>query len=97
MDYKSNKGGGSKVSFERAILDGYAIDGGLYVPEYLPKINLEQLTSWKTLSYKELAFQIISLFVKKSIISSGELKELIHQSYDTFEKEEVIPLYPLKS
>ena len=97
MDYKSNKGGGSKVSFERAILDGYAIDGGLYVPEYLPKINLEQLTSWKTLSYKELAFQIISLFVKKSIISSYELKELIHQSYDTFEKEEVIPLYPLKS
>ena len=52
MDYKSNKGGGSKVNFERAILDGYAIDGGLYVPEYLPKINLEQLTAWKTLSYK---------------------------------------------
>ena len=97
MDYRSNKGGGSKVSFERAIIDGYAIDGGLYVPEYLPKINLEQLTAWKTLSYKELAFQIISLFIKKSIISSDELKELLDQSYDTFEKEEVIPLYPLKS
>ena len=66
MDYKSNKGGGSKVSFERAILDGYAIDGGLYVPEYLPKINLEQLAAWKTLSYKELAFQIISCLLYTS-------------------------------
>ena len=97
MDYKSNKGGGSIVSFEQAILDGYAIDGGLYVPEYLPEINHEQLTAWKTLSYKQLAFQIISLFVERSIISADELQRLLDRSYDTFEKEEVIPLYPLKS
>ena len=97
MNYWSNKGGGSKVSFEQAILDGYAIDGGLYVPEYLPKINHEQLTAWKTLSYKQLAFQIISLFVDRSVISYDELQELLDHSYDIFEKQEVAPLYHLKS
>ena len=39
MLYRSNKGGGKAVNFEKAILAGYAPDGGLYVPDSLPKIN----------------------------------------------------------
>ncbi len=52
MLYKSTKGGGKSVNFEQAILAGYAPDGGLYVPESLPKINVSQLNHWRDLSYK---------------------------------------------
>jgi threonine synthase len=97
LNYVSNKGGGHPVNFETAILDGFASDGGLYVPEFLPRISIEQLEHWKHLNFKELAFEILSLFIDRSIISAEELKSLIGTAYGTFEKEEVIPIHKLRS
>ncbi|MFY0630903.1 MAG: threonine synthase [Flavobacteriaceae bacterium] len=97
LQFVSNKGGGKPVDFETAILDGFAVDGGLYVPETLPNITLSQLEEWKGLSYVELAFEILSLFIDRSIISEAELKQILHKAYEPFEKEEIIPLYPLQS
>jgi len=75
--YVSSKGGGQAVDIETAILAGYAPDGGLYVPEQLPQITAEQLTRWKTLSYQQLAFEILSLFIDRSIVSAQELNQLL--------------------
>ena len=97
MLYRSTKGGGKAVNFEQAILAGYASDGGLYVPESLPEINVSQLNQWRNLSYKKLAFNILSLFIDRNIISSDELKRLLDEAYGNFEHEEVIPFYALKS
>ncbi len=97
IKYVSTKGGGHPVDFEKAILDGFAEDGGLYVPETLPTITMEQLNTWKNLSYTELSFEILSLFIDRSIISSKELKEILSIAYADFEKEEIIPIHPLKS
>lgn len=97
MKFISNKGGGSPADIETAILNGYAPDGGLYVPEELPQISVEQLEQWKNLSYKELAFELLSLFIDRSIVSAQDLKSIIAKAYGTFEKEEVIPISKLKS
>jgi len=97
MKFISNKGGGNPVDFETAILDGFASDGGLYVPETIPNISKEQLETWKHLDYKELAFEILSLFINRSIVSEIDLKEIIETAYQDFEKENIIPLYKLKS
>ena len=97
LKFVSNKGGGIPVDIETAILAGYAPDGGLYVPEELPQVTQEQLAEWKDLSYKELAFEILSLFIDRSILSAEDLRTIIDQAYDTFEKEEVIPLHKLQS
>ncbi len=97
LQYISNKGGGDPVDLETAILDGYATDGGLYVPEYLPKISADQLAKWKSLSYPALAFEILSLFIDRAAISAEELRQIIQRSYQTFEKEEVIPIKELES
>jgi len=97
MLYRSNKGGGKAVNFEKAILAGYAPDGGLYVPDSLPKINFSQLRQWKNLSYKKLAFNILSLFIDRSIISADELARLLDKAYDNFDHEDVIPFHALKS
>jgi threonine synthase len=97
LKFVSNKGGGESVDIETAILDGYAPDGGLYVPEHLPKVSTTQLEEWKHLSFKELAFEIVSLFIDRSIVSAPELKSIIENAYGTFEREEVIPIPKLKS
>ncbi len=97
LKFISNKGGGTPVNFETAILDGFASDGGLYVPEHLPNISNEQLKAWKNLSYIDLAFEILSLFIDRSIVSEMELKKLLKDAYASFEKEETIPLHPLTS
>lgn len=97
LQFVSNTGGGKAVDFETAILDGFAVDGGLYVPETLPKITIEHLEKWKGLSYVALAFEILSLFIDRSIISECELKSILDTAYAPFEKKEIIPLYQLKS
>jgi len=97
MQFVSNKGGGSPVDFETAILDGFAVDGGLYVPTHLPQISKDQLRAWKQLRYIELAFEILSLFIDRSVISETELKEVLRKAYSPFEKSEIIPLHKLKS
>ena len=97
LNYLSNRGGSDPVDFETAILDGFATDGGLYVPEVLPQVSKEKLEAWKDLGYVDLAFEILSLFIDRSIVSETELKQLLDQAYASFEKEEIIPLYPCKS
>ena len=39
MKYISTRGLAPALSFEDAMLTGLALDGGLYVPEYIPKIS----------------------------------------------------------
>ena len=97
IQYVSITGGSAPVDFETAILAGKAPDGGLYVPTSLPKISKEKLASWKHLSYTNLAFEILSLFIDKSIISSTELHKLIDESFATFSHPEKIPFYTLTS
>ena len=97
LNYISNTGGGDPVDFETAILDGFASDGGLYVPDVLPKISLDTLVEWAKLSYMELAFEFLSLFIDRSIISADELKELLHKAYQGFESPDIIPLRQLQS
>ena len=97
IQFVSNKGGGAAVDFETAILDGFAVDGGLYVPTHLPQISKAQLKDWKQLGYIDLAFEILSLFMDRSVISETELRQLLHSAYASFEKSTIIPLHPLKS
>jgi len=97
IQYVSNKGGGSPVDFETAILDGFAVDGGLYVPTQLPKITLQQLKQWQSLSYTELAFEVLSFFIDPSIVSADALRDILSSAHASFEHEEVVPLHPLTS
>ena len=67
MKYISTRGKSPAASFEEVVLTGLAPDGGLYVPEKLPVIGLQQLADWQKLSYAELAFEVIRLFVDGAI------------------------------
>ena len=56
-------------SFEQVLLSGYASDGGLYVPELLPKINRSEIKRWAGLTYPQLLVEILWLFISPDKIS----------------------------
>jgi len=72
MRYISTRGGIAPIPFKDAVMMGLASDGGLLLPESYPAVSGEQLESWRTLSYPELAFEVISRYVDD--IPAGDLK-----------------------
>ncbi len=94
MKYISTRGQSPAASFEEVVLTGLAPDGGLYVPQQLPVVSLQQLADWQKLSYSELAFEVIRLFVDGAIPDAA-LKTMINDSYASFTDPDVAPLLHL--
>ncbi len=64
MNYISTRGAHKEgVTSAYAIKTGLASDGGLFMPESLPKIDLEFLKELTSLSYEKRAEKILSLFL----------------------------------
>jgi threonine synthase len=81
-------------SFEDVLLAGLAEDGGLFVPERLPKLDHGGLNALAGLPYPELAARIIGLFAGDSF-SRPELRRLCLQAYGSFHHAAVAPLVQL--
>ena len=74
MKYISTRGDKTERGFSEILLEGLAPDGGLYLPTSYPKIDDATLTKWRGLSYAELAFEILSLYIDD--IPASDLKAL---------------------
>lgn len=80
------------ISFESAIMKGLAKDGGLFIPSYIPEVSAQELEKWSKLSFVDLAYEIIKLYISEEDIPNDKLKEIISRSYSTFRAEKVTPL-----
>ncbi|MAY39024.1 MULTISPECIES: threonine synthase [Spongiibacter] len=94
MKYISTRGKAPALNFEDVLLTGLAPDGGLYVPETLPQFSREQIAAWSSLSYTDLAFEIVQPFVAGSI-PDADLKAIIDDSYRDFRHPAIAPLVQL--
>jgi len=65
--------------FSDILLAGLAPDGGLYLPEAYPQVTGEELNAWRTLSYAELAYEILRKFA--SDIPDADLRALTAKTY----------------
>ena len=63
MNYISTRGGGIPVTSAYAIKTGLAEDGGLFMPDNIPEIDLGFIEELSLLSYPERAAKILSLFL----------------------------------
>jgi threonine synthase len=81
-------------SFEDVVLKGLASDGGLFHPETVPNVRSTYL-EWKDLSFQDLAFQVIRVYIDPEEISDRELKTIVYASYSTFRHPSTIPLVTL--
>lgn len=95
MKYLSTRGDKTERHFCDILLEGLAPDGGLYLPTAYPRIDAATLARWRGLSYADLAFEILSLYIDD--IPAADLKAIVHRTYTeaVFGTPQITPLKPL--
>ncbi|MDY0745914.1 threonine synthase [Paucibacter sp. R3-3] len=96
MRYISTRGDKTERRFCEILLEGLAPDGGLYLPVSYPQVDDATLTKWRGLSYADLAFEILSLYIDD--IPAEDLRALLRRTYtqEVFGTPEITPLKPLE-
>ena len=88
--YNSTRNAEKKVTASEAILKGLADDGGLFVPEYIPKLDVS-MEELKGMSYQETAYEVMRQFLTD--FTEEELRHCINSAYDSkFDTEVIAPL-----
>ena len=88
--YGSTRGGETGVTASQAVLNGLADDGGLYVPERIPTLDVT-MDELAGMTYQETAYAVMKQFLTD--YTEEELKYCISHAYDEkFDTEEIAPL-----
>lgn len=95
MYYRSTRGTAGDITSADAIKRGLAPDGGLFVPEVIPRLSPEEIYSLIDMDYKERAVFILSRFLED--YTHEELTECVNSAYGDgkFEGNEVAPIKKL--
>ncbi len=90
MMYVSTRDAGEKATASQAILKGLAADGGLFVPEQLPVLDVS-LKELAGMTYQQTAYEVMKKFLTD--FTEEELRHCIASAYDSkFDTEEIAPL-----
>jgi len=99
MRYLSTRGHPDRKRFSEILLEGLAPDGGLYLPEQYPKLDVAALAELRAVlrdqGYAELAFQLLSMFIDD--IPAVDLRAMCRRAYnrEVFGTEAIVPVKPL--
>jgi threonine synthase len=91
IHYISTRGQTPPMGFQDAGLEGLAPDGGLLIPDRIPDVRA-RLAYWATLSYQDLTYEVLRLFVD---LPDADLRLLIQRSYERFTHPEIAPAWPV--
>ncbi len=90
MLYVSTRNAQEKVTASQAVLKGLAENGGLFVPEQIPVLDVpvEKLAD---MTFQETAYEVMKLFLTD--YTEEELQKCIENAYDSkFDTKEIAPL-----
>ena len=59
MYYVSTRDAGRRLTASQAIVEGLSRDGGLYLPEEIPQLTMDEIKALAALSYPERAAKIM--------------------------------------
>ena len=77
--YRSTRDNSETATASQAILKGLATEGGLFVPDHIPPLDLP-LSSLASMDYRQVAYEVMSRFLTD--FTSEELKYCIDHAYD---------------
>jgi len=90
ITYSSTRGGNEQLEVSKAVLQGLSKDGGLFVPDHIPALDIS-LDELAKMNYREVAYEVMKLFLTD--YTEEELKACINAAYDEkFDTEEIVPL-----
>ncbi|MDR0821602.1 MAG: threonine synthase [Oscillospiraceae bacterium] len=79
MNYQSTRNKSLSESASAVILKGLSSEGGLFVPEYAPKLTAEEIAAFAKMTYADAAFQVLTLFL--SDYTAEELRLAADNAY----------------
>lgn len=96
MRYQSTRGAATGQKFSDVLLEGLAPDGGLAIPEAYPRLTPADLQRWRSLSYPELAFEVLRLFADD--LPADDLRAMVERAYtaELFGSADITPLRTLE-
>ena len=88
--YRSTRDANVSCKASQAILKGLSDDGGLFVPDTIPALDVD-LKTLSTMTYPQVAYEVMKLFLTD--FTEEELKTCIANAYDSkFDTDEIAPL-----
>jgi len=93
LNYLSTRGGMPPAPFCDILLEGLAPDGGLTLPEQLPRLDTATLDSWRALPYADLAARVLGLFIDD--IPAADLLAMTRAAYAPSVFPQLAPIKPL--
>ena len=94
MFFHSTRGKDHDKSFASILMQGLAEDGGLFMPDYWPQVDLEEVKSKK--SFLEVAKCVVPLFTGSSF-SKQETIDILDSAWHDFEHKDLIKITDLNS
>ena len=94
MLFHSTRGKDSDKDFASILMQGLAKDGGLFMPDYWPQVNLDEIKS-KT-SFVEIAKCVVPLFTSSSF-SYDETISIVESTWHDFEHQDLIGIREFNS
>jgi threonine synthase len=88
MEYLSTRNNKKTFKFKDVFIKGLADDGGLFIPQSLHKVDINNL---RGLRYNDLAKKIIYPFIG-DFMTKADLDKIIDKSYSVFRKKNVVDL-----
>ena len=91
MNYKSTRDKSINITSAQAIAQGLSTEGGLFVPDALPKITENDVLALCDKSYADRAFDIFKLFLTD--FTDEEIRNCVTKAYgDNFDTESIAEL-----
>ena len=92
MKYLSTRNSQTRVSAAQAILQGLADDGGLFLPETIPAISLDEIKELCSMNYQQRATNIMARYLDD--FTEEELKSFADLAYaKNYDTEEIAPVH----
>ena len=90
MHFHSTRGKDSNKTFEEVLMQGLAEDGGLFIPDYWPEVNINDLRSCD--NFIDVAKHIVPLFTDSSF-DRAEVNKILDKTWHDFEKKDYINIF----
>ena len=95
MKYTSTRNKLNIYTSEQVLNYGLAPDGGLFIPDHLPRFSQDSINSLKGSNYQDIAFFILKPFLS-DLFSDIEIKKIIDESKISYAEVKNLYFFPSK-
>ena len=92
MLFHSTRGKDKNKTFEEVLMQGLANDGGLFMPDNWPQVDLEEIKKLK--SFIDIAKYIVPMFTNSSF-TDEEVSKVLDNTWHDFEEEDLIKIFEI--